>query len=99
MPLMDAALGLAYAVTGRIEQARRLAEKFKASAIKRYIPPTYVGMLYAGLGNRKEALAWLERAFEERADGLTWLNVDPMLDDLRSDPGFQDLIRRIGLPQ
>ena len=99
MPLMDAALGLAYAVTGRIEQARRLAEKFKASAIKRYIPPTYVGMLYAGLGNRKEALTWLERAFEERADGLTWLNVDPMLDDLRSDPGFQDLIRRIGLPQ
>ena len=99
MPLMDAALGLAYAVTGRIEQARRLAEKFKASAIKRYIPPTYVGMLYAGLGNRKEALTWLERAFEERADGLTWLNVDPMLDDLRSDPGFQDLIRRVGLPQ
>jgi tetratricopeptide (TPR) repeat protein len=99
MPLMDAALGLAYAVTGRFAQARRLAEKFKASAIKRYIPPTYVGMLYAGLGNREEALAWLERAFEERADGLTWLNVDPMLDELRSDPRFQDLIRRIGLPQ
>jgi TolB-like protein/Tfp pilus assembly protein PilF len=97
MPLMDAALGLAYAVTGHFDKARRLAEKFKAAAGNRYIPPTYVGMLYAGLGNRDEALRWLEKAYEERADGLTWLNVDPMLDDLRSDPGFQNLIQRIGL--
>jgi TolB-like protein len=97
MPLMDAALGLAYAVTGRLGDAARLAEKFKASAGKRYIPPTYVGMLYAGLGNTNEALVWLERAFEERADGITWLNVDPMLDAVRSEPRFQDLLRRIGL--
>jgi hypothetical protein len=54
-------------------------------------------MLYAGLGNRKEAMAWLQRALEERADGLTWLNVEPMLDSVRSDPAFQDLVRRIGL--
>ena len=97
MPLMDAALGLAYAVTGRLEKARRLAETFKAAARTRYIPPTYVGMIYAGLGNKDEALRWLEKAFEERADGLTWLNVEPMLDDLRPDPRFQDLVRRIGL--
>ena len=54
-------------------------------------------MLYAGLGHKEEALIWLEKAFAERADGLTWLNVEPMLDELRSDARFQDLIRRIGL--
>jgi TolB-like protein len=96
MPLMDAALGLAYAVTGRFERARQLAETFKVSAGSRYIPPTYIGMLHAGLGNTDEALIWLERAFEQRADGLTWLNVEPMLDELRSDPRFQDLIHRLG---
>ncbi len=97
MPLMDAALGLAYAVSGKKAETMKLAEAFKAAAKKRYIPPTYFGMLFAGLGDKDKALVWLEKAFEERADGLTWLNVEPMLDEVRSDPRFQDLIRRIGL--
>jgi hypothetical protein len=41
---------------------------------------------------------WLEKAFAERADGLTWLAVEPMLDDMRDDPRFQELVRKIGLP-
>ena len=97
MPLMDAALGLAYAVSGKKEQTVKLAETFKSAAKKRYIPPTYFGMLFAGLGDRDKALMWLEKAFAERADGLTWLNVEPMLDEVRSDPRFQELIRRMGL--
>ncbi len=97
MPLMEAALGLAYAVSGKKGLTAKLAEQFKAAAKKRYIPPTYFGMLFAGLGDRDKALEWLEKAFQERADGLTWLNVEPMLDEVRNDPRFQDLIRRIGL--
>lgn len=97
MPLMDAALGLAYAVSGKKAETMKLAEAFKSAARKRYIPPTYFGMLFAGLGDKDKALVWLEKAFEERADGLTWLNVEPMLDEVRSDPRFQDLIHRIGL--
>ena len=93
---MDAALGLAYAVSGKKEQTMKLAETFKSAAKKRYIPPTYFGMLFAGLGDQDKALMWLEKAFADRADGLTWLNVEPMLDEVRSDPRFQDLIRRIG---
>jgi len=97
MPLMDAALGLAYAVSGKKAETMKLAEAFKAAAKKRYIPPTYFGMLFAGLGDKDKAMMWLEKAYEDRADGLTWLNVEPMLDEVRSDPRFQDLIRRIGL--
>jgi len=96
-PLMDAALGLAYAVSGKKGLTLKLAEQFKAAAKKRYIPPTYFGMLFAGLGDKDKALEWLEKAFQERADGLTWLNVEPMMDELRNDPRFQELIRRIGL--
>jgi TolB-like protein/Tfp pilus assembly protein PilF len=97
MPLMDAALGLAYAVSGKMAETLKLAEAFQSAAKKRYIPPTYLGMLFAGLGDTDKAMVWLEKAFEERADGLTWLNVEPMLDEVRSDPRFVSLIRRIGL--
>jgi TolB-like protein len=97
MPLMDAALGLAYAVSGKKAETMKLAEAFKTATKKRYIPPTYFGMLFAGLGDKDKAMMWLEKAYDDRADGLTWLNVEPMLDEVRSDPRFQNLIRRIGL--
>jgi tetratricopeptide (TPR) repeat protein len=97
MPLVDAVLGLAYAVSGNKEQAQKVIDTFKAAGHTRYIPPTYFGILYAGLGDKDQTLVWLEKAFQERADLLTWLNVEPMMDDVRSDSRFQDLIRRIGL--
>ncbi len=99
IPLVDAVLGLAYAVSGNKERAQKMADAFAAVAGKRYIPPTYFGMLYAGMGDKDQAFIWLEKAFGERADGLTWLGVEPMVDGIRSDPRFHNLLRRIGLPQ
>ncbi len=63
------------------------------------MPPTSIALVYAGLGEKDEAFAWLEKAYEERSFQLQWLNVEPRWDSLRSDPRFADLIRRIGLPQ
>jgi TolB-like protein/Flp pilus assembly protein TadD len=97
VPLMDAALGLAYSVAGKPQQTKKIIESFNALARKRYIPATYFGMLYAGIGDREEALNWLEKAYEERADGLTWINIDPMMDDIKQNPRFQSLIQKIGL--
>jgi TolB-like protein/Tfp pilus assembly protein PilF len=97
VPLLDAALGLAYAVDGKRDQTAKALEALKALAKKRYVPATYFGMLYGGLGDKKQALQWLEKACEERADGLLWLNVDPMLDGMRALPQFKDLVSRIGL--
>jgi tetratricopeptide (TPR) repeat protein len=54
---------------------------------------------YARLGEKDKAFAWLEKAYEERNEGLTLLKVDARFDNIRSDPRFQDLLRRIGLPQ
>jgi TolB-like protein/Tfp pilus assembly protein PilF len=96
-PLVDAVLGLAYAVGGQIAEAQKMMDSFKTAAKKRYIPPTYFGMLFAGLGDKDQAFKWLEKAFSERADGLTWLSVEPMLDGLRDDQRFHDLVRRVGL--
>ncbi len=60
---------------------------------------TAIAALYARLGDKDKAFAWLEKAYEEGDEGLTLLKVDPRFDNLRGDPRFQDLVRRIGLPQ
>ena len=59
--------------------------------------PLSFARVYVGLGNKDQAIAWLEKAYEERSTGFYLLKVDPMWDPLRSDPRFQDLQRRIGL--
>jgi hypothetical protein len=50
------------------------------------------------MNNKDEAFAWLQRAYSERSNALTTLKVDPIYDPLRSDPRFQVLMRRVGLP-
>jgi TolB-like protein len=96
-PLADAALGLAYAVAGQLDQAQKIGARFRDIIARRYIPPTYFGMLYAGIGDRDRAMVWLSKACAERADGLTWLAVEPMMDDIRSDERFQELLEKLGL--
>jgi serine/threonine-protein kinase len=57
-----------------------------------------LGLLYARLGDKEQALSWLERAYADRVFELLFLKVGPEWDNLRGDPRFQDLLRRIGLP-
>jgi TolB-like protein/tetratricopeptide (TPR) repeat protein len=97
VPLMAAGLGLAQVIVGRKADAARILRGLEEQRKRRYIPAIYLGILSAGLGEFDAAFRWLERAFEERADGLTLLNADPMSDGLRHDPRFEALVRRIGL--
>ena len=53
---------------------------------------------YALLGEYEEALKWLERSYENREDTMAWLKVSTAFNPMRSDPRFQDLVRRVGLP-
>jgi hypothetical protein len=54
--------------------------------------------IYTEAGDKEKALQWLEKAFEERSSFLIYSRWEPRLDPLRSDPRFQDLLRRIGFP-
>jgi predicted Zn-dependent protease len=56
-----------------------------------------VAVAYLSVENKEQALAWLERAYQEQPNTLTSLKVDPIYDPLRSDPRFQELLRRVGL--
>ena len=97
IPLMDTAWGLVNAINGKKDQTLETIRALEAASKKRYVPATYFGMLYAVLNDKTKALKCLEKAYEERADGLTWLNVLPTLDSLRSSARFKDLLRRVRL--
>ena len=66
---------------------------------QRQIDAAPMFIAYIGLGNKEEALAWLQEAYLQHSAALTALKVDPTYDPLRNDPRFQDLLRRLGLAQ
>jgi len=96
-PLAQAELGYAYAVYGKREEALAILAKLTDESHRNTVPPYAMAILHVGLGNRDEALRWLEKSYQERDVRLVNLKVHPMFDRVRSDPRFQDLLRRIGL--
>ena len=87
----------AYAKSGQEIEARRLIEKFKTLAQKEYVLSYAVASIYGALGDKDLAFIELEKAFVEHDWNLHRLNVDNLMDPLRDDPRFVDLVRRIGL--
>ena len=93
-----AALARGYAAAGKKAEALKIYEQLKHPG-ERYVSPYWMAQISAELGQKKEALEWLEAAWVGRACWMTILSVDPALDPLRADPRFQDFVRRIRLLQ
>jgi len=91
-------MGNAYARQGRVAEARAILPKLKDHINRSGIGRYEIALVYAGLKENDNAFAWLEKAFQARDKGLTYLKIDPCLDPLRSDPRFQNLEMRVGLP-
>ncbi len=98
-PISIGLLGYAYARSGRKDEARQLLAELKEQSKRRYVASYWIAMIYGGLDEKDEAFAWLEKAYQERSFWLCWIKMDPMVDSLRSDARFTDLMRRIGFPQ
>jgi tetratricopeptide (TPR) repeat protein len=92
-------LGHAYAAAGRIAEARNSLEMLRALAKSQYVLPYGFAMIHTGLGEYDEAIEWLEKAYDERNLWMPFLQVEPRFDPLRSDPRFQDLVRRMNFPE
>jgi TolB-like protein/DNA-binding winged helix-turn-helix (wHTH) protein/Tfp pilus assembly protein PilF len=86
-----------YGRHGQQPQARRALEKLHQLNRREYISPDAFLWAYLGMGNKDEAFAWFERAYADHSNSLISLKVNPAYDPLRSDPRFQDLMRRVGL--
>ena len=98
-PLMLGALGHAYGVAGRSEDAEEVLTQLQEQSKKHYVSPYYVAMVYAGRGENEKAMDWLEKAYQDRSNGLVFIKVDPQLDSLRSNPRFRGFLRRLSLPE
>ena len=92
--------GFLAAKAGRPAEARAVLAQFDALARQgRYASAYAVAVVHAGLGDREQALASLDRALGERSHWLVWLKRDPRWDELRADPRFARLVREVGLPK
>ena len=96
-PLMRAELAHTYGLAGKKDEAQRILSELQRVSAERYISPYSIALVYSGLGNKDETLNSLERGFQERADYLVFLNVDPRFNWLHGDPRFTSLLERIGL--
>ena len=89
-------LGYALAMSGKRKEAQSILQRLKTT--KDYVSPTELATLHMGLGDKESAMALLESAYSQHDLQLGYLKVDSHFDNLRSDPRFQDLVRRVGLP-
>jgi serine/threonine-protein kinase len=92
-------LGMAYGLAGRKDEARKILHELLKQNRRGYVSPVAVANVYTGLGARDQAFDWLEKAYQERSYYLAYLKVSPASDPLRTDPRFDDMLRRIGAPR
>jgi TolB-like protein/Flp pilus assembly protein TadD len=95
-----ASLAHAFAVIGRRAEAEKILHDFERKSKSGYVSPYMIATIYAGLGEKDKAFGLLERAYQERSLDISWhLKADLRIDNLRTDPRFQDLVHRVGYPQ
>jgi tetratricopeptide (TPR) repeat protein len=97
--LILADLGWAYAVSGRRDKAREVLERLKTRAKSEYIKPYCFARVYSGLGENDKAFEWLNRAYEEHDVALFTIMTDETLENVRSDPRYPQLLKKMKLTE
>jgi eukaryotic-like serine/threonine-protein kinase len=99
-PEIWSGLGHAYALSGNRTKAQKVLDHLKGLSAHSYVAPFNFAVIYAGLGEKDQAIAWLNLAYADRSYYVAvYLTTDARLDSLRSDPRFAELLRRVGLPE
>jgi serine/threonine protein kinase/Tfp pilus assembly protein PilF len=97
-PYAISALGYLYAISGKKDEAQRVRDRLNRLSEQKYISPRFVASIYAGLGERDKALESLGAAYEDRSLQIgPGIIADPTYNSLRTEPRFQELLRRMGL--
>jgi tetratricopeptide (TPR) repeat protein len=97
-PLPLAGLGHAYGIAGKKQEAQEILKKLLEMSERTYVPAYDIAAVYIGLGEKSQALEWLSKALAERSGFLVYIRCDRRFDGLQADPRFQDLLRRMNLP-
>jgi TolB-like protein/Tfp pilus assembly protein PilF len=96
-PALFAMIGHTYAMAGKKREARRVLKELRELSRQKYVEPTCMAIVYAGLKETDAALKWLEKAYDEREFLMSLMATYPLFDNLRADSRFTDLLRRMGL--
>jgi hypothetical protein len=88
---------MGYGLAGRKAEGNKALDELLELNRRRYVTPVALVHVYIGLCDKDRAVAWLDKAYQERSYLMAYLKVIPLADPLRSDPRFDDLVRRIGL--
>ncbi len=97
-PRTLSALGYADALAGKRQEALEILKRLNEMSKHRPVEPLDFAAIYIGLGDKEQALAWLDKAYEQHDWGMLGLKMVPEYDSLRSDPRFQALLRRMNFP-
>jgi tetratricopeptide (TPR) repeat protein len=105
-PLTDsteaADLGYVFAAAGKKDEALKIADRLAGRGDRAAALPDlayHLGVIYAALGLRDPAFVWFEKAYAGNSPAITVLKIDPRLDDLRGDPRYLDLVKRLKFPE
>ena len=96
-PKIFAAMGYAYGISGNSEEAQKALFLLDELSATRVVSPYDFAMINAGLGDKEKAMELLQQGLEQRQWLLTWLKVDPFWDNLRNDPRFVEMLKKVGL--
>jgi tetratricopeptide (TPR) repeat protein len=91
-------LGNLYGTIGRRAEALAMLKKLEAIPQPRWYTAYQRALVYVSLGDREQAVAWLQHGYDDRITPIVWLLKDPRWDPIRGDAGFQALVTRVGFP-
>jgi TolB-like protein/Flp pilus assembly protein TadD len=92
-----AEIGCVDALLNKHDDAQKIIAELKARAAHEYIDETLIVYIFIALGEKDQAFAWMEKGYQSRASNLPWMIMEPKFDSVRSDPRFDELVRRMGL--
>ena len=98
-PVAIAVLGHALGTVGRTDEARKILDELLKLRKQAYLSPYWISIVHLGLGENDQALDWLQTGYEERAAYMNAIHMYFHFDPLRSHPRFQDIVRKMGLPE
>jgi tetratricopeptide (TPR) repeat protein len=98
-PKLSSGLACAYAYAGRRADAIEIRDALIEQVKRSHVPAYAIASIHAALGETDGAFEWLERGFATRDRAMVWMCVNPRFENLHVDPRFQDLARRVGLPE
>jgi hypothetical protein len=85
-----------YGLSGNKTEAEKFLNQLQELSKQRYVSDYSFALVNLGLGDKEEAVRWLEQSYQERAGSdVGWIRVDPLLDPLRDDPRFEALAEKI----